>query len=386
MNKKSFWLSTSALVGAAMIATPAMAGQVGSKDALSVTLGGEFRFQVGLVDQDVSATAGRGYQFKVDESEINIGAEATADNGVKYGVNIELNAGAGDSSTANADTGGAADEAWAFIDSTSWGRIELGDQDDATDRMFVESDDILVGRAGPDGDVADFISFGTGGGIAATGNTITGDATKVTYFTPRIAGFQLGGSLTPDSGQAAGGPATSDSDADGDFENVFGIGANYEGKFDDVSFVLSLTGEFGDSETATGAASNGDVETIAAGAIVNFAGFGLGVGYVDLAEQGQTAAAMTGGADSGSYYTVGGSYSTGPWGVSLNWFESSKANTAGISDTDIQIISLDVAYAVAPGWEVNLSANTVSADNINATAVPVNNDGTVVILSNQFNF
>lgn len=378
MNKKSFWLSTSALVGAAMIATPAMAGQVGSKDALSVTLGGDFRFQVGLVDQDVSATLGRGYNFIVDESEIHFGAEATADNGIKYGVNIELNAGAAD--------GTAADEAWAFLDSDAWGRVELGDQDDATDRMFVESDDILVGRAGPDGDVTDFMSFGTGGGIAATGNTITGDATKVTYFTPRFAGFQLGGSLTPDSGAASGAGAVADSDADGDFENVFGIGVNYEGKFDDVSFVLSLTGEFGDSETATGADTEGDVETIAAGATVNFAGFGLGVGYVDLAEQGQTAAAMTGGADSGSYYTVGGSYSTGPWGVSLNWFESSKGNTAGISDTDIQIISLDVAYAVAPGWEVNLSANTVSADNINATAVPVNNDGTVVILSNQFNF
>ncbi|MBT3399520.1 MAG: porin [Rhodospirillaceae bacterium] len=378
MNKKTLWLSTSALVGAAMIATPAMAGQVGSKDALSVTLGGQLRFQVGFLDQDVSATAGRGYQFKVDESEIAIGAEATADNGLKYGVSIELNAGGADTA--------AADETYAFIDSTNWGRVELGDQDDATDRIFVESDDILVGRAGPDGDVADFIAFGTGGGISATGNTITGDATKATYFTPRFAGFQLGGSLTPDSGQSSGGAAVADSDSDGDFENVYGIGANYEGKFDDVSFALSLTGEFGSSETAAGAATNGDVETIAAGAIVNFAGFGLGVGYVDLAEQGQTAAAMTGGADSGSYYTVGGSYKTGPWGVSLNWFESSKANTAGISDTDIRIISLDVAYAVAPGWEVNLSANTVSADNINATAVPVNNDGTVVIISNQFDF
>jgi outer membrane protein OmpU len=377
MSKKTVWLSTSALVGAAMIATPAFAGQVGSKDALAVTLGGEFRFQVGFVDQDVSATAGRGYQFKVDESEINIGAAATADNGLKYGVNIELNAGAGDTTDA--------DEAWAFIDSANWGRVELGDQDDATDRMFVESDNVLVGRAGPDGDVGDFIAFGTGGGVAATGNTVTGDATKVIYFTPRFSGFQLGGSLTPDTGEVSGGPATADADNDGDFENVFGIGANYEGKFDDVSFVVSLTGEFGDSETATGA-PEGDVETIAVGATVNFAGFGIGAGYVDFAEQGQTVAAIAGGADSGSYYSIGGSYKTGPWGVSLNWFESTKANTTGISDTDIQIISLDVAYAVAPGWEINVSANFAEVDNMNATAVPVKNDGSVLIVSNQFDF
>jgi len=378
MNTKKILLSTSALVGAAMLTAPAFAGQVGSKDALSVTLGGELRFQIGLVDQDVSAAAGRGYQFKVDESEIVVGAEATADNGLKYGVKIELNTGAGDTSNT--------DEAWAFIDSANWGRIEMGDQDDATDRMYVESDDILVGRAGPDGDVGDFIAFGTGGGVSATGNSSSGDATKLTYFTPRFAGFQLGGSITPDTGETSGGAATADADNDGDFENVFGIGANYEGKFDDVSYAVSLTGEFGESETATGADAEGELETIAVGAIVNFAGFGLGAGYVDFNDGGQTTAAIAGGADAGSYYTVGGSYKTGPWGVSLNWFESSKGNATGISDTDIQIISLDVAYAVAPGWEVNLSANTVSADNINATAVPVNNDGTVVILSNQFNF
>ncbi|MDA0785088.1 MAG: porin [Proteobacteria bacterium] len=375
---KQVLLGGTALASVAVLALPANAGQVGSKDSMSVTLGGEFRFQVGLVDQDVSAAAGRGYQFKVDESEVKVKASNTANNGLKYGISIELNAGAGD--------GSAADEAYAFIDSADWGRVEMGDQDDATDRIYVESDDILVGRKGPDGDVVDYFSFGTGGGVSATGNTVTSDDTKITYFTPRFAGFQLGGSLTPDTGETSGGAATADADNDGDFENVIGIGANYSGKFDDVSFVVSLTGEFGDSETAAGADTEGELETIAVGATVNFAGFGLGAGYVDFAESGQTAANMAAGADSGSYYTLGGSYTTGPWGVSLNWFESTKANTTGISDTDIQIISLDVAYAVAPGWELNLSATTISADNINATAVPVNNDGTVVIISNQFDF
>lgn len=378
MNTKKILLGTSALVGVAMLATPAIAGQVGSRDALEVTLGGELRFQVGLVDQDISATAGRGYQFKVDESEIVVDAEATADNGIKYGVSIELNAGAGDVA--------GADAAWAFIESDALGRIEMGDQDDATDQLFVESDDILVGRAGPDGDVADYIAFGSGGGISATGNASTGGATKLIYLTPRIGGFQLGGSLTPDAGETSGGAATADADNNGDYENVIGLGVNYEGKFDDVSFVVSLTGEFGDSETAAGADTEGDLETIAVGATVNFGAFSLGAGYVDFAEAGQTAAAMAAGADSGSYYSIGSSYTTGPWGVGLNWFDSTKSNTTGISDTDIQIISLDVAYSVAPGWEVNLSANVAEVDNMNATAVPVNNDGTVVILSNQFNF
>jgi hypothetical protein len=102
-------LGGTALAGIAALALPANAGQVGSRDSMSVSLGGELRFNVALIDQDVSATVGRGYQFRVDESEIKINAKSTADNGIEYGVGIELNAGAGD--------GSAADEAWAFIDS-----------------------------------------------------------------------------------------------------------------------------------------------------------------------------------------------------------------------------------------------------------------------------
>lgn len=378
MSKRNVWLGTSALVAAAMVGTPVLAGQVGSKDAMSVTLGGEFRFQVGLVDQDASAGQGRGYQVHVDESEIKIGASNTADNGIKYGVSIELNAGT---------DAAAADEAWAFLD-TDWGRIEMGDQDDATDRMYVESDDILVGRAGPDGDAGDYFSFGTGGGIAATGNAATGDNTKLIYFTPRFAGLQLGASLTPDTGVTASGGAGPlvDTDNDGDFENVFGLAANYERSFDELSIVLSLTGEFGDGESASGAATVGDVETISVGGIVTYGAFGFGAGYVDLAEQGIANAAIATGTDAGSYYTVGGSYKSGDWGVSLNWFESSKDNAAGIADTDVQIISLDAAYAVAPGWELAAALHVIEADNINATAVPVNNDGTVFLISNQFDF
>ncbi len=180
MTKKNFLLGTSALATAVLIGSAAQAGTVGSKDALSVTLGGELRFYMGMADQDVSAGRGRGYSFNVDESEIHIGASNTAENGLTYGVNVELNAGAAD--------GSAADEAYAFIDSDVWGRIEMGDNDDATDRMYVESDDALVGSGGPDGDAGDFFNFG--GAIGATGNTITGDATKLIYFTPRFGGFQ----------------------------------------------------------------------------------------------------------------------------------------------------------------------------------------------------
>jgi outer membrane protein OmpU len=377
MVKKNIWLGTTALVAAAFIGTAAQAGSVGSKDAMSVKLSGDVRFFVGFADQDFSEGRGRGYSFNVDETEVHIEASTTAENGLTYGVNIELNAGAAN--------GTAADEAYAFVGSEAWGRLEMGDNDDATDRMYVESDDALVGRKGPDGDAADFFNFGSGGGVDGTGNTVTADDTKLTYFTPRIGGLQIGASLTPDTGVTSGTGGLLDTDNDGDFDNVIGLGINWDGKFDDVGLTLSLTGEFGDSEDATGA-EDGDLETISVGGMVTFENFAFGVGHVDFAEQGLSQAEQTAGVDAGSYWTLGGSYSDGPWGVSANWFESSKGNTTGVSDTDIEIASFDASYKVAPGWTLAAALHMIDASNINATAVPVNNDGTVFLISNAFKF
>lgn len=375
---KQFLLAGTAIAGIAAMALPTSAGQVGSKDTMSVSLGGELRFNIGFIDQDVSAAAGRGYQFLVDESEVKIGAKNTADNGLEYGVNVELNAGAGDGSNA--------DEAWAFIDSASWGRIEMGDQDDATDRMHIAAHGVLVGRAGADGDPADFFGF-SGTAIDSPGVDSTSDDTKINYFSPRFIGVQIGASLTPDTGETSGGAATADADNDGDFENVIGLAVNYKGRFDDVGVEAGIIGEFGDSETATGADAEGEIETIGVGVNVTFAGFGFGAEYVDFAEKGIASATTAAGGDAGEYYQLGVSYSTGPWGVSLGWFDSSVSNPTGSGgDTDANIISLDASYVVAPGWELMAALHLAEVNNRNSTAAEVGNDGTVFVISNEFKF
>lgn len=374
---KHVLLGGTALIGLAALAVPAHAGSVGSKDAMSVSLGGTFRFYVGMADQDVSAGRGRGYSFNVEESELKVSASNTADNGIKYGVTIEMNAAASD--------GSAADEAYAFLDSDQWGRLEMGDQDDASDRMALHAYNVLVGRAGSDGDAADYFNFG-GRTISAPGFDSTSDDTKINYFSPRFGGFQVGASLTPDSGVNSGTGGLLDTDNDGDFENVLGLGANWKGSFDEVSIAVGVVGEFGDSETASGADAEGDVESIGVGANVTFAGFGFGAFYADLAEKGISSANIAAGRDAGSYYDLGVSYSTGPWGISLGYFASEVSNTGAIADSEVELWSLDVAYSVAPGWDLMGSLHLAEADNMNGTAVPVNNDGTVLIVTNEFSF
>ena len=90
-------------------------------------------------------------------------------------------------------------------------------------------------------------------------NVTTSDDTKATYFSPRFAGFQLGASLTPDTGIVSGTGGLVDTDNDGDFENVISYGANYVGKFDEIGVGLSFVGQTGDDEDALGSAAQSKI-------------------------------------------------------------------------------------------------------------------------------
>ena len=387
---KKTLLASTALVGAALLAAPANAGTVGSKDAMSVTLNGTLWFSVSMYDEDVSAGNGRGYRFGVNESEIHVKAQNTADNGITYGVMVELSAGAAD--------GTAADEAWAFLESDSWGRLELGDQDDATNRMRFGSQNAHKGLGGPVGGLGSNLTLFNGFGGEGMGaradwdNNTTSDDTKATYFTPRFSGFQLGASLTPDTGIVSGTGGLLDTDNDGDYENVVSLGANYVGKFDEVGVGLSIVGQFGDDEDATGAEGE-DLSIWGVGGRVNFAGFSLGAHYSDFGETAITVANARAGADAGSVWSVGVGYQAGPWGVSA-WYtdhEKDNANTspAGALNTELTRIGFGAGYTVAPGWLLRADLEFMSHDNISngtGTGTVTDNDARGFMLTNMFIF
>jgi len=343
---------------------------------MSVELSGEYRFNVAFLDQELSDGFGRGHSFKVDEAEIRIDASNTADNGIKYGVTIQLKA--------NTDSINNADEIYTFL-SGDFGRLEMGDQDDATDRMHLDADKILVGRAGPDGDVPDLFNFGSGGAIDSSGNDETSDATKVTYFSPRFAGLQVGVSFTPDDGAA--GASFGETDNDGNYEKVWGFAANYVENFGGVAVGLSAAYEIGDSENSRGAKTEGDLETISFGGKLEYAGLALAVGYVDFAEKGQSHSNIALGEDSGHYWDVGIAYREGSWGISASYFASEKNQPLGRGgSTTVDLYSIDGEYEVAPSWLAIVSVNFIDADNVDATATPVDDEGSVIIFANTFNF
>ena len=347
---------------------------------------------MGIYEEDVSAGRGRGYRFGVNETEVYVSASNTADNGIKYGVEIELNSGGADTT--------AADEAWAFLDSDQWGRLELGDQDDATNRMRLGSHNAHKGLGGPAGGLGANLSLFGGFGGEGTGavadwdNAVTADDTKVTYFTPRFSGFQLGASLTPDTGITSGTGGLVDTDNDGDFENVISLGANYVGKFDEVGVGLSFTGQWGDGESASGSAlAQEDLAIWGVGGKVDFAGFTIGAHYSDFGDTGITTANAALGADAGDVWSVGVGYSSGPWGISA-WYtevdkDNSSASPAGATKSELQRWGLGMGYTVAPGWLLRGDLEFISHDNISSgvgVGTTTDNDGAGFLLTNVFSF
>jgi predicted porin len=290
-----------------------------------------------------------------------------------------------------------------MIASPSWGTIELGDQDDATNRMQLGAWNATKGAGGPFGGLGDLNTVFNGNGTDTLQSRAdwqvitTTDATKATYFSPRFSGFQIGASWTPDSGETSGGPATADADDDGDFENVIGLSANYVGKFDNVGVGLSIGWEHGDDEVANPQAiaptTAEDLNIWGIGGKVDVAGFTIGAHYRDYGDTFLTAAQTAAGADSGDQWSLGVGYQAGPWGVSAWYLQGEKDNTntspAGAGETEIQRYGLGAGYAVAPGWQLRAELTFNNVDNATTAAGvggTTDNDGKGFLLVNRFVF
>ena len=157
-----------------------------SVGVIEVRLGGMTLFGVQAgTDNTITGDNDQGYIFYMD-NELLIEANGATERGILYGSTINLEVGTGGLDGDPQET--AIDEAALFF-SGKFGRFELGRRDGAEQLMYVGAQDAQAGTGGIDGDIPNlnFIEFEN-----------TDIAAKTTYFTPRVAGFQLGASFTPD--------------------------------------------------------------------------------------------------------------------------------------------------------------------------------------------
>ena len=387
---KKALLASTALVGAALLSAPVQAGTVGTGDNMNVKMSGFMWFQVHTLSEDNRAGYGRGYGFKIPETEVHLHADNTADNGIKYGFEVEMEV--------NTDAGNNADEMWGFFDG-DFGHIRIGDNDDATNTMLVGAYQTHKGLSGPFGGLAGLgpvFHLSTPAFLSRTDWQVvtSSDATKITYFSPRFSGFQVGASFTPDSG--SNGASFTEKDNNGNYEKMIGLGANYTNKFNDVGVSISGLWEHADSEVDTstapntvGGTSKKDLNVWYVGGKVDFAGFAVGANYTDYGHSNLTSSQRAAGADTGYVWQVGAGYGQGPWGIS-GWYSYGTDNPVSSSvDRKVTRWGIGAGYSVAPGWAIKADYNYLKHENIGGVQSSSSNpDNTAhaFILTNMFSF
>ncbi len=352
MNK--LLLGTTALVGASLL----MAG-VAYAAKPKVKVNGSIEFTAGGSNQDIEKKAfggaagpgskgpSLGYAFRTN-SEIHINVSGKTDAGMKWKAQVQFEA---DTNVADAgDKDGAesaVDETWIRL-SGSWGQSYLGNQDGVED-TYLTNDGYSAGAAGDggsDGNWQDFIDARpTNGRLFDEPDDIiqSGDATKITYYTPRVEGFSAGVSWTPDT-NAHGQATSTDADDDKSTNNV-GFGVQFKKKFDKVKVQVSGVVFSGDSKNETFE----DPFSWAAGIGLGYGGWRAAFGYMDNGDSFQKKSETFD--NDATAWSAGLGYSQGPVHLAVSWLHS-EVEIDAPDDDESDVVIVGATYMLGGGAKV----------------------------------
>jgi outer membrane protein OmpU len=342
---KNVLLGTTALVAAGLVASNAHAAQ-----GVQLGLGGYYVAAAGAVfsQDDNTGEAGhntRSVVFRQDV-EVYFKGETTLDNGLTVGATIQLEGQQSDDQI---------DEVWAYFKG-GWGQIRFGDDDDAYEQLAytIPSASNVFGVDTPFFEFAN--NLGGAGNTAQTNTTIhrlSGDATKIIYFSPSFGGFTFAASYAPDrrgedtySGFAtANGPGgTSFSNNGGQVQDVVAAAINFEHDFNGVGIVAGVGGGEGQWEQ-TSPADDQTTWNVRGHLIVSFDGFTIGAAgsYLDNYATGRVGEVdlWTAG--------IGATYNWDAWTVGLAWSHG-RYDVTSNDDTDtLDVVELTGRYDLGPG-------------------------------------
>ena len=231
---KKILLGTSAIALAGATAGQAQAA------SWDLDWGGYFEASVGFASVDAPGNADYDGVDVLQDSEIIFTPSITLDNGLTFGVDVQLE---------GVQNGDQIDEAFAFVKG-SFGQILIGSENSAGYKMTYGAPDKTWINVNS-GSLSGFIPFSGGGfGSDVFRGTLgssylevnrNNDAQRITYFTPRFAGFQVGVSYARDAQQDSS--SAVNINAPGTLNNIFDIGANYVNSFG--AFDIALSGRYG---------------------------------------------------------------------------------------------------------------------------------------------
>jgi predicted porin len=362
------------------IAVTGFAGAANAVDvtagALTMGIGGYFTNTIAYASVGGAGIAPTSDFDGIDiltNAEIHFKPSLTLDNGITIGADVQLEA----ASNTGTDQ---IDESYMFIKG-DFGQVLIGSEYSAGYKMTVAAPDVSHIFA-QSSSLTGFVPYGAAGlfrgtlGATYIENARNNDANRITYFSPRFSGLQLGVSYARDSGQANG-PVDNNNIAGAatNVTDIVDIAANYSGSFGGVD--VDASARYGTATaTAPGGAPTTDPEIWGGGISLGFSGFTFGGSYAE-----QDAA----GTLDGSSYDVGIGYSNGPWSYSLTYFEGNNRTGAGpTTRAELETIMLAAKYKVAPNFSVGafVADTEYTTPGVAANAV----DATVVGVSAQFTF
>jgi outer membrane protein OmpU len=323
-----------------LLATTALVAMTGAA-AAEVTVNGFYEFLYTSTNDDRTST----YDTMADDSEIHVSYNDTSDNGLGYGMKVELK-------TTGDDTAANNDESSMYV-SGDFGKITLGENDGAAeDHAFFMGNTHSYGQFSGHQTVK-----GSGGAALFVSNAVEygpgTDAIKVKYSSPSMSGFNFSYSI-------AGQSSASDSE---DTE----VGVGYSTDIGGVGISINA-GAFDSGEsTDTGETTfqnivitNGD---IAIGAAMSNSSTGT-TKDIDTSALVVTYALNDDTSLSADYIT-------------------SKNGVAGDKD-ELTGVGFGISYMVAPGLKLDLGHS--SYELVEGSNSALNNDGSVTRASMKVSF
>jgi hypothetical protein len=401
---KKVLIASTALVAATIVS----AGAASASEKIKLNLGGYSKWWVvGAWQDSTFQRAGNQQPANVDvkgDNEVFFGGSTTLDNGLKVGIDVQLEAGGHTDSRAagGTSTTDAIDESYIWVEG-GFGKLIVGSKNNGTYLIHNTAPDaagnwneggILSGGFAISqatgvqsmGSIANNASdvAGSGTRTAGTGNTTAiltdGDSEGVTYVSPTFYGFTFGASYKPNGlsednrgVEAGGGAAPANLGA----MPVYGAGVLYANTFGGVG----VKADFGYAQynptraaaTAVAAAGSREVHGLqreySTGANVSYAGFTLGGSYRQIVDNktGNGIAVNTGVAYldnsyNGKAWDLGLQYASGPYAVSFAYFNSKTDGLISDPDSDkIEVYQLSGKYNLGAGVDVLASAGYVKS-------------------------
>jgi hypothetical protein len=381
-------------------------------EAPKVTLGGYIDTQAGYViekkpfqhiDPSNPSSPKRDNYGIVNDTKIDIKAEGKSHYGFKYGMRVRLNADTSKDASDNDDN--VADKTMMFIESDKYGRFEGGAYDSASRIMQVSAITISASPGSIDGYQQKWFNGKNIDGTSYANKFIKWPelltncdcisfSNKVTYYTPKFSGIQIGVSFSPDN--AVHGTVsklkTIPQDEDQNFKNLVDYGVTYENKVNDVEVKVGFTGQYAKSKSLTIARTN--LNSWELGANLTYKSFSLGGSYSDWNKSATPVIKDPNKKYGAGYWTLGAGYRYSDFYTSLTYFRGKRANvyTSGIPATtashDVgfnrnEYISLSSEYKLAPGFMPYAEVTRFRAKLYGSSP---NNSGYVILAGSRLTF